>query len=592
MAGTVTLTGTLQNILGTADAGGSVSIALQNYGSNVPRIAGAGVLVITTFKVTAAAGTFSISGLYRNDLIQPANTFYEITFVSDTGVSAVQAYQFTADGTFDLSSVTPLNTTIQPIVGLGVFTATTPGLVPASSGGTTNFLRADGVFALPTAGGGFTPFTPVSHQFLTGVNAGGVFSSAQPAAADLSDGTTGTGSVVLSASPTLTGTLTTATITATGTINALTLQQRTATGAFAIMDNLGVSHFFISGTSPYTNTFLQGNGAGVVFLGSAAKASVADTTGNIVTAGSITLQNTSQLLPATVANDTAGGILFTNNAGNTIQFGNGGTLFLGSTGHRGQNIGFFGGTSGDMSLAPPAAAGSSPVLSLPSLTGNDTLVAKATTDTLTNKTFETTSNTFSINGTAVSTGVPRTALDSTGKGWQFLGTATGSGVTVGPVTTTGTFQQYMIRYQIKGYSGGTPVGRFLCGNTTPSTTALTNSFKVSEDLTAASSGAGATAIPGLPLAQTLSNTQRSGTIFIDGASGAVKVLDVFGNEQTPSVSSTPTLFRGASFFSDLGTNLPLKQFQLTVYDTLTAVAASSNTFVTGTYLTVWGRNND
>src|SRR4051794_12639680 len=111
MAGTVTLTGTLQNILGTADAGGSVSIALQNYGSSVPRISGTGVLAVTTFKATAAAGTFSISGLYRNDLILPANTFYEISFVSDTGVRAVQAYQFTADGTFDLSSVTPLNMT-------------------------------------------------------------------------------------------------------------------------------------------------------------------------------------------------------------------------------------------------------------------------------------------------------------------------------------------------------------------------------------------------------------------------------------------------------------------------------------------------
>jgi hypothetical protein len=206
-----------------------------------------------------------------------------------------------------------------------------------------------------------------------------------------------------------------------------------------------------------------------------------------------------------------------------------------------------------------------------------------------------TSNTFlgTLNGTSVVfNAITRSVVDATAKGWQFIGTATGATVTVGPVTTTGTFQQYMIKYIIKGYSGGTPVGRFQCANGTPSTTALTNSFSISEGVTAPTTGAGGTAIPGVPLAVTLSNIGRSGTIFIDGASGAIKVIDVFGNEGTPSVATAPTLFRGSSFFSDLSTNLPLKQFQLTVYDTLTAVAASTNTFATGTYLTVWGRNTD
>ena len=34
------------------------------------------------------------------------------------------------------------------------FTATTEGVVPASGGGTTNFLRADGTWATPAGGGG------------------------------------------------------------------------------------------------------------------------------------------------------------------------------------------------------------------------------------------------------------------------------------------------------------------------------------------------------------------------------------------------------------------------------------------------------
>ena len=34
------------------------------------------------------------------------------------------------------------------------FNGTTEGVVPASGGGTTNFLRADGTWATPTGGGG------------------------------------------------------------------------------------------------------------------------------------------------------------------------------------------------------------------------------------------------------------------------------------------------------------------------------------------------------------------------------------------------------------------------------------------------------
>lgn len=276
------------------------------------------------------------------------------------------------------------------------------------------------------------------------------------------------------------------------------------------------------------------------------------------------------------------------------------------------NTQFVGATSGVTTVQATAVAGTN-TLTLPA-TNSDTLSGKATTDIFTNKTLSTSgtgnhiqiaaadlptavgaTNTFlgTTDGTSVTFSNPlRAALSADAKGWSFIGTSTASAVTVGPVTTTGTFRQFMIKYVIAGYSGGTPVGRFLCGNGTPSTTALTNSFSISEGVTAPTTGAGATAIPGIPLAVTLSAIGRSGTIIVDGASGSLKVIDVIGNEGTPSVATAPTLFRGSSFFSDLGTNLVLKQFQLTVYDTLTAVAASTRTFNTGTYIIVWGRNSD
>lgn len=186
----------------------------------------------------------------------------------------------------------------------------------------------------------------------------------------------------------------------------------------------------------------------------------------------------------------------------------------------------------------------------------------------------------------------RANLSADARGWQFLGSANGATVSVGPVVWTGTFSELEIKYWISGYNGGTPVGRILLGAASISTTALTNSFSLSEGVTAPSTGLGATAIPGCPLAVTLSNIGRGGIIRVDGASGAVKELIIQGRNVTPAVASAPTLFRGASFFSDLGTNLPIQRAQLTVYDTLTSAAASAQTFTAGTYLIVRGRNQD
>src|SRR5579864_2812090 len=179
-----------------------------------------------------------------------------------------------------------------------------------------------------------------------------------------------------------TSTLANVNLGAGNTLGVATIKQVSATTAFNISDNLGASHFFISSSSPYTNTFLQGNGTGSVFLGSGVKANVTDTTGTITTAGGIILQTASQTLPGTLANDTAGGLLFTSNAGKSIQFNNSnGHLFLNGPG---AVVGFTGATSGQTFLQGPAI-GVGNTLSLPN--ANDTLVARTTTDTLTNKTL-------------------------------------------------------------------------------------------------------------------------------------------------------------------------------------------------------------
>jgi hypothetical protein len=208
------------------------------------------------------------------------------------------------------------------------------------------------------------------------------------------------------------------------TLGVSTIKQVSATTAFNVSDNLGVSHFFISNSAPYTNTFVQGNGSGSVFLGTANKALVADTTGTVTTAGGIVLQTTSQTLPASITNDTAGGLVFTNNAGSSMQFGNGGTLFLNSP----QGIRWSGATSGTTFVQASSVAGAG-ILTLPA-TVTDTLVARTTTDTLTNKTL---GGTTPLNRLRANQGTPIVIGD-----WTISGLGLGSwGSTASVVTVSG-----------------------------------------------------------------------------------------------------------------------------------------------------------
>lgn len=129
-------------------------------------------------------------------------------------------------------------------------------------------------------------------------------------------------------------------------------------------------------SQPASADISDGTGTGVV----ARQTNAALITPNIgdATGTSVILKTGAGTLPATIFNDTTGGIAFSTNAGKTWVVGNTGNL----NGPGGNALVLQGGTSGFVALNPPSVAGSSQ-LTVPAAT--DTLVGKATTDTLINK---------------------------------------------------------------------------------------------------------------------------------------------------------------------------------------------------------------
>jgi hypothetical protein len=109
------------NELGTATQPAWLRIALCNFGSNLPRVAGAGVIaeVSSWFVDVPYYGTPGTIKLWGNDVILPGPdvTYYAIS-VLDTNKNVVQTalYQFDGTETVDLSSATPINPPSPPSI--------------------------------------------------------------------------------------------------------------------------------------------------------------------------------------------------------------------------------------------------------------------------------------------------------------------------------------------------------------------------------------------------------------------------------------------------------------------------------------------
>ena len=329
----------------------------------------------------------------------PVNLSTDITGQLGLGSLAnVAANSFLGNNTASPAPPASL-TQAQATALLNLFTSTLQGLVPASGGGAVNFLRADGLWVTPSGAGnvsGSGANTQVTYWTGTSNIAGAAgFTFITPSALTIGQAGVSLGTIAF----------------ANATSGTITLSPPTGVGLGANTLTLPIATDTLVGKATadiFTNKTITST---TITFGGVTAGFGADATGDVYyrnPGGQITrlaIGATNQVLtviaglPAWAAS--AGGGTVTGTGANTqISYWTGtnsqggdasltyitpGAVTIGQAGVHVGTLAFANLTSGTITLSPPTGALGAVTLTLPDAT--DTLVARTTTDTLTNKTL-------------------------------------------------------------------------------------------------------------------------------------------------------------------------------------------------------------
>lgn len=186
--------------------------------------------------------------------------------------------------------------------------------------------------------------------------------------------------------------------------------------------------------------------------------------------------------------------------------------------------------------------------------------------------------------------IARSQLGTDAKGWVFLGHAevTGSAAVRTPdVTWTGSYAQLQIEHYVPGYAGSA-VARIVVGTSAgPSETALLMACQMIENVTVNASPA--INIPGWPLAVTVSNVPRYGQMWVSNIAAQVKRMTGIGQYGGTAPSAVPTSMVQHGLWNN--TTALINSVRMTSFSTISGTGTGANLNV-GSYINVWGRNND
>ena len=169
---TPAITLTLQNAT-TSQSGQLTSTDWNTFNSKQTALNGAGFVKVTGTTVSYDNSTYLTSNqsiTLSGDASGSGATAITVTLgsnvVSNAKLAQVPTATFKGRVTASTGNVEDLTAT-QATSLLDTFTTSSKGLVGASGGGTTNFLRADGTWAVPSGGGGGLTLTEIEVDFGT-----------------------------------------------------------------------------------------------------------------------------------------------------------------------------------------------------------------------------------------------------------------------------------------------------------------------------------------------------------------------------------------------------------------------------------------